>query len=76
MYPTVNSLMGLWHFVVAQEIIVRKRRKREVLRFLRQVGNPPNPVQAQHLETDARFCSHYPEWRYFTFAKQVQLGNQ
>jgi hypothetical protein len=34
MYPTVNSLMGLWRFVTAREIRVVKRCRREILDFL------------------------------------------
>jgi hypothetical protein len=35
MYPTVNSLMGLWRFVIARDIRVIKHRAAEVERFLR-----------------------------------------
>jgi hypothetical protein len=38
MYPTVNSLMGLWNFVTAREIKVRKGCKREIQKFLRRVS--------------------------------------
>ena len=34
MYPTVNTLMGLWRFVVAREIEILKNRKREIKIFL------------------------------------------
>jgi hypothetical protein len=42
MYPTVNSLMGLWRFVVAQEVKVVKRCQSSVERFLRRVKADPN----------------------------------
>jgi len=38
MYPTVNSLMGLWSFVVAREIRVVPACREEILRLLSQVG--------------------------------------
>jgi hypothetical protein len=34
MYPTVNSLMGLWKFVIANEILVARDCKSEIERFL------------------------------------------
>jgi hypothetical protein len=37
MYPTVNSLMGLWRFVIAQEIKVVENCKREIEAFLGRV---------------------------------------
>ena len=37
MYPTVNSLMGLWRFVIAQEIKIVENCKDEVEAFLRRV---------------------------------------
>lgn len=38
MYPTVNSLMGLWRFVTAREIKVLKRCKREIRSFLSRLA--------------------------------------
>ena len=37
MYPTVNSLMNLWQFVVAEKIEVRKHCADEIERFLRSI---------------------------------------
>jgi hypothetical protein len=37
MYPTVNSLMGLWKFVTAKKIIVIEHCQSEIETFLRQV---------------------------------------
>ena len=37
MYPTVNSLMGLWQFVVARKIRVVKNCRAEVLKFLQDM---------------------------------------
>jgi len=37
MYPTVNSLMGLWAFVVAKEIKVQRQAKTEIQAFLEQL---------------------------------------
>lgn len=37
MYPTVNSLMGLWRFVTAKRIAVDRHCRTDVLRFLRSV---------------------------------------
>jgi hypothetical protein len=37
MYPTVNSLMGLWQFVTADEIKVVKDCKKEIERFLKRL---------------------------------------
>jgi hypothetical protein len=34
MYPTVNSLMGLWQFVIAREISVKENCKNEIASFL------------------------------------------
>jgi hypothetical protein len=42
MYPTVNSLMGLWRFVIAEEIKVLKRCQLQVERFLRRVQANPD----------------------------------
>jgi len=42
MYPTVNSLMGLWEFVVAREIRVRKQDKRGVVSFLKKIKASSN----------------------------------
>jgi hypothetical protein len=39
MYPTVNSLMGLWRFVTAGEIKVHKRCKREIKSFLKRLSS-------------------------------------
>lgn len=38
MYPTVNSLMGLWDFVTAREIKVLRHCKSEVRRFLSKLS--------------------------------------
>jgi hypothetical protein len=38
MYPTVNSLMGLWDFVKAHQITVNKRCKREIKSFLKRLS--------------------------------------
>jgi len=41
MYPTVNSLMNLWSFVIADKITVSKNCKREITGFLSRVlANP------------------------------------
>jgi hypothetical protein len=40
MYPTVNSLMGLWQFVTAREIRVVKHGRNEVKTFLDGVSAP------------------------------------
>jgi hypothetical protein len=37
MYPTVNSLMGLWKFVTAKKILVIEHCQAEIEAFLRQV---------------------------------------
>jgi hypothetical protein len=37
MYPTVNSLMGLWRFVIAREIKVIEHCGKEIERFLRGI---------------------------------------
>ena len=49
MYPTVNSLMGLWRFVVAREILVLRNCHPGIQRFLEQLSpadlfNPATPV--------------------------------
>jgi hypothetical protein len=38
MYPTVNSLMGLWRFVIARRIEVSKRCRAEIQRFLKRLS--------------------------------------
>lgn len=38
MYPTVNSLMGLWQFVTARKISVVKNCTKEVCRFLQRLS--------------------------------------
>jgi len=38
MYPTVNSLMGLWRFVIGREIKVLARWKREIRSFLSKLS--------------------------------------
>jgi hypothetical protein len=37
MYCTVNSLMCLWRFVIASEILIVKKRKKKLEKFLRQL---------------------------------------
>jgi hypothetical protein len=37
MYPTVNSLMGLWKFVIARKISVRTNCTRQVISFLQKL---------------------------------------
>src|ERR1035437_2328687 len=39
MYPTVNSLMGLWRFVTATEIRIVEHCKSDVETFLRNISN-------------------------------------
>ena len=34
MYPTVNSLMGLWQFVTAKEITIVEHCQNEILEFI------------------------------------------
>ncbi|MGB6358377.1 MAG: hypothetical protein WBF30_06300 [Candidatus Acidiferrales bacterium] len=41
MYPTVNSLMRLWRFVIAREIKVVEHCERETTRFLEEIKNNP-----------------------------------
>lgn len=38
MYPTVNSLMGLWRFVTAREIRVVDHCQKDICRFLRSIS--------------------------------------
>ena len=38
MYPTVNSLMGLWKFVTAQEIKIRPHCRKEVTRLVKRLS--------------------------------------
>ena len=38
MYPTVNSLMGLWRFVTAREIVVVEHCQKEIIKFLQNVS--------------------------------------
>ena len=38
MYPSVNSLMGLWEFVKARKISVNRRCKREIKSFLKRLS--------------------------------------
>ena len=38
MYPTVNSLMGLWQFVTAEEIRVVEHCNKEIQTFLANVS--------------------------------------
>ncbi len=38
MYPTVNSLMGLWRFVIAHEILVWSNCKDEIEQFLQDLA--------------------------------------
>ena len=53
MYPTVNSLMQLWRFVIAREIRVVEHRKSEILSFLNAINSNPddlfNPKTWEHL---------------------------
>ena len=37
MYPTVNALMGLWNYVIAEEIAVVPDCAGEIERFLKQI---------------------------------------
>ena len=37
MYPTVNSLMGIWRFVTAKEITVRNHCKEEIIAWLERI---------------------------------------
>ena len=41
MYPTVNSLMKLWRFVIAEQIEVIEHCQKEVLQFLNEVKADP-----------------------------------
>lgn len=41
MYPTVNSLMQLWHFVVAREITVVEHCEKEIAHFLTEIRTNP-----------------------------------
>jgi hypothetical protein len=38
MYPTVNSLMGLWDFVTAREITIVAHSQKEIMGFLKRVS--------------------------------------
>jgi len=38
MYPTVNSLMGLWEFVIAEEITIEEHREEEIAEILNKVS--------------------------------------
>jgi hypothetical protein len=38
MYPTVNSLMGLWQFVIAKEIKISENCQKEISEFLHKVS--------------------------------------
>jgi hypothetical protein len=44
MYPTVNSLMDLWQFVIAREITVVEHCKCEIEIFLHQLANNPKTL--------------------------------
>jgi hypothetical protein len=39
MYPTVNSLMGLWRFVTARKVRVVEHRKHEIETFLHEINS-------------------------------------
>ncbi|MGA8222522.1 MAG: hypothetical protein WB780_12780 [Candidatus Acidiferrales bacterium] len=38
MYPTVNVLMGLWRFVTAETIVIKRRCQNEIRKFLRNLS--------------------------------------
>jgi hypothetical protein len=63
MYPTVNSLMGLWQFVTARKITIVEHCQNEIIEFL-------NKVSANYLFTQdswknlAAFIQNNPRWRY------------
>jgi hypothetical protein len=44
MYPTVNSLMGLWRFVIAREIRVGKHCHQEISAFLNRLKAKPDEL--------------------------------
>ena len=44
MYPTVNSLMGLWRFVIAREISIVEHCEKEVLEFLSKLKEKPEDL--------------------------------
>ena len=44
MYPTVNSLMKLWQFVISREIKVIEHCQDEILRFLNALKENPNSL--------------------------------
>jgi hypothetical protein len=44
MYPTVNSLMGLWKFVTSREIKVVRSQKENILRFLKKFIHNSNEL--------------------------------
>jgi len=56
MYPTVNSLMGLWRFVIAQEIKVVENCKDEIEAFLGRVRADDlfKPASWKHLTAFVR----------------------
>ena len=41
MYPTVNSLMNLWRFVIARKINIIDHCKDEITQFLQQISADP-----------------------------------
>ena len=56
MYPTVNSLMGLWQFVTARKISVVRNCTKQVVRFLERLSASDlfNPKTWQHFPAFVR----------------------
>lgn len=56
MYPTVNSLMNLWRFVIARKINVIDRCQKQIIDFLRQINTDSffRPESWKHLTAFVR----------------------
>ncbi|MGA8168146.1 MAG: hypothetical protein WB813_12720, partial [Candidatus Acidiferrales bacterium] len=82
MYPTVNSLMKLWRFVIAREITVVEHCEKEILDFLNQLkSNPVDLFKPETWERLPAFVKVMPDGdilpcrsRYSAASRDWQVG--